>query len=321
MVSSIRLPAGARSHGDSLLLTINLEIALPSRSSRIINASQERLQSHARKLASLSQGMKGLQAKLQILREESENAIGLTEEDFAGASSALASQYDSVGDDLRQLMHSWEAGKASLVLNMERQERRISVSQGHGRSVSSSVRSSGVRSPASVSGISISGQTAVEESGSPTAALRALNGEAAKPVVAAARTFGTVGTIGGPNRASKRSSLAVLARPTSIASSNDVSGHGSGASVSGSAASASDEEVFEAIAVPRKRMSMTREERMARIQEDQARREILKERRETTTNMMRELESVICLRQPSPSARGRGKDGPQSNEKRASSMW
>ena len=286
---------------------MNLELVQSSPSNRVVAANQERLQSQVRKLTSLSQGMKGLQAKLQILREESENAIGVTEEEFAGTIAALASQYDSVGDDLRQLMYSWEAGKASLVLNMERQERRLSVS--HGRSISSSVRSSGVRSPAS----SISGQTAVED-GSPTAALRALNGEAMKAVTR---------TIGG-GKSSKRSSLAVFARPISIASSNDISGRGSGASASGSAAS--DEEVFEAIAIPRKRMSMTREERMSmtreermmKIQEDQARQKMLRDRRETTTNMMRELESVICLRQPSP--RGRGNDGDQGG-KRATSMW
>lgn len=264
-----------------------------------MTARQERLQTRIRKLSLLSQGVRGLQAKLKILRDDSDKAVGVTEDDFDEVDTGLASQYDSIGEDLRQLLHSWEAGKASLVLGMGRQERRLSLS--HGRSVSSSVRSSGVWSPVS----SISGQTAVED-GSPTAALRALNGEAVKAMTKAL----------GSNKVSKRSSLAISARPTSTTSSNDVSGNGSGASAGSSAAS--DEEIFEAIAMPRKRMSMTREERMTKVIEDQARQKMLRERRETTSNMMRELESVICLRQPSP--RGRGDDGDRS-EKRSTSMW
>ena len=264
-----------------------------------MTARQERLQTQIRKLGSLSQGTRGLQAKLKILGDDSDKAMGATENEFDEVDTELVSQYDSIGEDLRQLMRSWEAGKASLVLGMGRQERRLSLS--HGRSVSSSVRSSGVRSPIS----SISGQTAVED-GSPTAALRALNGEAAKAMTKAL----------GSNKVSKRSSLAISARPTSTASSNDISSNGSGASAGSSAAS--DEEVFEAIAMPRKRMSMTREERMTMILQDQARQKMLRERRETTSNMMRELESVICLRQPSP--RGRGDDSGQIG-KRATSMW
>ena len=240
-----------------------------------------------------------MQAKLKIIRDDSDKAIGAAEDELAEVDTGLVSQYYSIGEDLRQLMHMWEAGKASLVLGMGRQERRFSLS--HGRSVSSSVRSSGVRSPVS----SISGQTAVED-GSPTAALRALNGEAVKAMTKAL----------GSNKFSKRSSLAISARPISTTSSNDISGNGSGASAGSSAAS--DEEVFEAIAMPRKRMSMTREERMTKVMEDQVRQKMLRERRETTSNMLRELESVICLRQPSP--HGQSDDGDQTG-KRATSMW
>lgn len=64
-------------------------------------------------------------------------------------------------------------------------------------------------------------------------------------------------------------------------------------SVSGSG---SDEEIFEAIAIPRQRPMMSREERMAKIQEDRARQASLREQRESTTNMLKELESVINLR-------------------------
>lgn len=62
-----------------------------------------------------------------------------------------------------------------------------------------------------------------------------------------------------------------------------------------------DEEVFEAVALPRKRSSMTREERIARVQEDRAKRESARERIDANTHMLRELETVIKLR---PRVRG-----------------
>lgn len=58
--------------------------------------------------------------------------------------------------------------------------------------------------------------------------------------------------------------------------------------------SASDEEVFEAIALPpRQRLSLTREEKMARMKEDRLRRASLQEKAEANTHMLRELETVI----------------------------
>lgn len=56
-----------------------------------------------------------------------------------------------------------------------------------------------------------------------------------------------------------------------------------------------DEEVFEAVATPRKRMSLalTREEKLARLQEDRKKRATLCEQAENTTNMLRELQMVI----------------------------
>jgi len=58
-------------------------------------------------------------------------------------------------------------------------------------------------------------------------------------------------------------------------------------------ASASDEEIFEAIALPRKRLSMTREEKIAKMREDRARQSIAREKADANTNMLRELETVI----------------------------
>lgn len=55
----------------------------------------------------------------------------------------------------------------------------------------------------------------------------------------------------------------------------------------------SDEEVFEAVAAPRKRASMTREEKIAKMQEDRRKRATFHEQTNANTNMLRELETVI----------------------------
>jgi hypothetical protein len=56
-----------------------------------------------------------------------------------------------------------------------------------------------------------------------------------------------------------------------------------------------DEEIFEAVAKPRKRMSLalSREEKMAKLQEDRRKRATMQEQRDTTSNMLRELQMVI----------------------------
>ena len=56
-----------------------------------------------------------------------------------------------------------------------------------------------------------------------------------------------------------------------------------------------DEEVFEAVSKPRKRMTMSfsREEKLAKLQEDRKRRATQQEQADTTTNMLRELQMVI----------------------------
>ncbi len=182
-----------------------------------------------RKLNSLSSGIRGLQAKLHVLREESDKNLNDTVEDVSELGTNLLIQYESIGIDLKALMQEWEEGKTALTLNIDRNERRVSGM-------------SGVLSPTT----SLSGFTAVEE-GSAMDALKILNGE--KPL---------------------RSSLDL--------SSSDV------------------EEIFEAVALPRKRSSLTREERIAKMKEDRVRRESVKSKSEANTHMLRELESVINMR-------------------------
>jgi len=125
--------------------------------------SRELIRSQVRKISALSSGIRGLQAKMQILREESHRSIEQTDE-MTDLGPNLMAQYDSIGTDLRELMQSWETGRASLASNITKQEQRISHV------------SNGLHSPVS----SLGGLTAVEEDGTPADALRAFDGDAAR---------------------------------------------------------------------------------------------------------------------------------------------
>ena len=177
---------------------------------------------------SLSSGIRGLQAKLHVLREESDKNLNETD-DVAELGTSLMIQYESIGIDLKALMREWEDGKAALASNIDRNERRIS-------SISS------VLSPT----FSLGGVTSVDE-GNPMDALKILNGEA-------------------------------LSRSSMDFSSSDV------------------EEVYEAIALPRPRSKLTRDERIVKMKEDRVKRDSLREKAESNTRMLRELESVIRMR-------------------------
>ena len=226
-------PVGEWSEKFNRVLAEEEQFILPSPSKVAPTPGREKLRNSVRKLSGLSQGIRGLQAKMQVLREETNKSLEDTE-DITELGHHLMIQYDSIGADLKSLMQAWEAGKNALALNIDRRERRISQA------------SSGLRSPAP----SLGGLTAVDE-GSPSDALRALNG----------------GTLS----------------PQQSAPPSDQG-------------STSDDEVFEAIAIPKTRVTMSREERMQKIQDDRARQASLREQRDASTNMLRELESVINLR-------------------------
>jgi hypothetical protein len=60
-----------------------------------------------------------------------------------------------------------------------------------------------------------------------------------------------------------------------------------------------DEEIFEAVVLPasrNKRVSLTRDERLARVREDRARQATAREKVDANTNMLKELEMVIKQR-------------------------
>lgn len=228
--------AGEWSEKFNNVLAEEEQFVMPSPSKLQPTPGRENLRNSVRKLSGLSQGIRGLQAKMQVLREETNKSLEDTE-DVTELGAHLMVQYDSIGADLRSLISAWESGRNALALNIERHERRISQAS-----------SSGLRSPVP----SLGGLTAVDEGqGSPSDALRALNGEM-----------------------------------LSLQQSAPLSDLGSN----------SDEEVFEAIAIPKTRLTMSREERMQKMQADRARQANARETREASNNMLRELESVINLR-------------------------
>ena len=69
--------------------------------------------------------------------------------------------------------------------------------------------------------------------------------------------------------------------------------------------SPSDEEIFEGLSIPRQRSTLTREERILKMHEERSRQADLREKRESNTNMIRELQSVVTLRNPRRNPLGR----------------
>lgn len=126
-----------------------------------LSPGRERWRSQLRKLNSLTTGIRGLQAKMTLLREESDRALNEAS-DISEMGPNLMAQYESIGQDLKLLQRAWEDGKAALASGIDRNEKRLSSI-------------SGMLSPT----ISLSGLTTVEENsgGSVSDALKALTGE------------------------------------------------------------------------------------------------------------------------------------------------
>jgi hypothetical protein len=90
-----------------------------------LSPGRERWRSQLRKLGSLSTGIRGLQAKMALLREESDRSLNEAE-DVSELGPSLMAQYESIGDDLKTLTHAWEEGKAALASGIDRNEKRLS---------------------------------------------------------------------------------------------------------------------------------------------------------------------------------------------------
>lgn len=113
-----------------------------------------------RRLNSLSQGVRALHAKMHIISEET--SANLERPDNSDFETNLLARYEMIGGDIRSLLEEWETGKLAIVNNQDR--------------LSAVDRS---RPPSAILPVSptpsLGGITAVE--GSPTDALKALNGD------------------------------------------------------------------------------------------------------------------------------------------------
>lgn len=128
-----------------------------------LSPGRERWRSQLRKLNSLTTGIRGLQAKMTMLREESDRALNEAN-DISELGPNLMQQYESIGQDLKMLQQAWEQGKGALASGINRNEKRISSI-------------SGMLSPSSLSGLTVVGE---ETGGSVSDALKALTGEASE---------------------------------------------------------------------------------------------------------------------------------------------
>lgn len=195
-----------------------------------LTPGQERWRSQLCKLQSLSTGIRGLQAKLHLLREESDRALDGSS-DVSKLGPNLMSQYEAIGADLGELMSTWEEGKTALALGIDRNEKRLS---------SMSTGLSSTSSP--------SEPTSLDSIGA-WEATRRRNSDSS------------------PTRGPKDD---VEAEPPV--------------------------EVFEAVARPRPRSLLTREERLVKMREEREQKAQARQQMEATRGMLRELETVINLR-------------------------
>ncbi|KAI4092099.1 MAG: hypothetical protein LQ339_007995 [Xanthoria mediterranea] len=196
-----------------------------------LTPGRERMRSQMRKLNSLSQGIRGLQARLHLLHEDADKLASNSTHRCANT----ITRYDSVGTELKSLLAEWEEGRAVFTSGMEDSDHRLSLPV---------MPKTAPSSPT----MSLGGSTVVE--GSPPDALRALNGDG-----------------GTCHRATW---------------SNATSSPG--------------KEVFEAIALPRQKSTLSRDERLAKMREDRIRQAVIKSKNEASTHMLKELETVIKLR-------------------------
>ncbi|KAF3933963.1 hypothetical protein ABW19_dt0207690 [Dactylella cylindrospora] len=81
--------------------------------------NKERLRQQLRRFNSLSTTVRGLQAKMHLLREGTDRALQTTQE-LEGFGPELLMQYDEIGEDLRGLVAEWESGRSTLAGALEK---------------------------------------------------------------------------------------------------------------------------------------------------------------------------------------------------------
>ncbi|KXJ95960.1 Mysoin-binding motif of peroxisomes-domain-containing protein, partial [Microdochium bolleyi] len=129
--------------------------------------------SQVRRLSSMTMNIRSVQAKLHLLREESARSLD-SADDISDLGPMFMSQYESIGQDLRDLMDAWQSGKATLASGINRNEKRIS-----------SIGSVLTSPSSTLSGLTIAeeGDDSQDEKDGVEAALRKLNGNMTPPDV------------------------------------------------------------------------------------------------------------------------------------------
>lgn len=198
-----------------------------------LSPDREKWRHQVRRIGNLNNNIRALQAKMVLLAEESNQAINNEHGDISHLGSMFMTQYELIGQDLKMLMEAWEAGKSSVALAIDRNERKR-------------VSSASIMSPAT----SMSELASVsEESEGPDEALRRLTGEASPPTEPSSPTF-------------------------------------------------PDEPVsFEAIAEPRPRSMLSREERIKKMHEDRESKIAAREKAMESGWLLGELKNVLQNRE------------------------
>ncbi|KAK8042088.1 hypothetical protein PG993_006611, partial [Apiospora rasikravindrae] len=130
-----------------------------------LSPDREKWKHQVRKIGLLNNSIRGLQAKMVLLAEESNKVIDDEHGDMSHLGSTFMSQYEMIGKDLKALMDAWETGKAAVASAINRNEKKR---------VSSASMLSPVTSISELASVS-------EESDGPDAALRRLNGDHSPP--------------------------------------------------------------------------------------------------------------------------------------------
>ncbi|KAJ2973590.1 hypothetical protein NUW58_g8899 [Xylaria curta] len=90
-----------------------------------LSPNHDRWQHQVRRLGSMTMNIRSVQAKLHLLQEESNKALNEAN-DITEMGPLFMAQYDSIGQDLRDLMEAWQSGKKALKSGINRNEKRIS---------------------------------------------------------------------------------------------------------------------------------------------------------------------------------------------------
>lgn len=106
----------------SLVDQINLPPKAPKSP---LSPDHDRWQHQVRRLGSMTMNIRSVQAKLHILQEASNKALNEAN-DITEMGPLFMAQYDSIGQDLHDLMEAWQSGKKAVQSGINRNEKRIS---------------------------------------------------------------------------------------------------------------------------------------------------------------------------------------------------